>query len=131
MYKYYITLQTNSMVTYKWWDFKERPKTFVIYYVFKCIHKIDSSIFDGNVEFVHSQYDKIINNSDNLRIKCLSYSKISAILCVPFFVFTLFLFNLRKHVNKCEKISFSLLYLTLVTLCINGSFLCCCTYCTW
>ena len=100
MYKYYITLQTNSMVTYKWWDFKERPKTFVIYYVFKCIHKIDSSIFDGNVEFVHSQYDKIINNSDNLRIKCLSYSKISAILCVPFFVFTLFLFNLRKHVNN-------------------------------
>ena len=26
--------------------------------------------------------DKIINNNDNFRIKCFSYSKISAILCV-------------------------------------------------
>ena len=31
--------------------------------------------------------DKIIYNSDNFRIKCLSYSKISAILCVLYFLF--------------------------------------------
>ena len=59
------------------------------------IHQIDSSTIDGNVEFVctlsrqfvtsvNSVFvsDKIINNSDNFRIKCFSYSKISAILCV-------------------------------------------------
>ena len=78
-------------------------------------HQIDSSKIDGNVEFVHSQYscilssqltsvnsvfasDKIINNRDHFRIKCLSHSKISAILCVLFFVFTL-LFYLEKLVN--------------------------------
>ena len=85
---------------------------------------------DGNVEFVHSQYicilssqvsiqfflsDKIIKNSDNFRIKCLSYSKIRAILCVIFSVFYTFLFNIGKHVNKYEKISFFLLYWTLET----------------
>ena len=43
--------------------------------------------------------DKIINNSDNFRTKCLSYSKISAILCVLYFLFLHFLFNLEKHVN--------------------------------
>jgi len=54
-------------------------------------YQIESSTIDGNVEFVHSQYsciltsqvsDNIINNSDNFVIKCFSYSKISAILCV-------------------------------------------------
>ena len=50
------------------------------------LNQIDSSTIDGNAEFVHSQYsctsvnsvfesDKIINNSDNFRIKCFSYSK--------------------------------------------------------
>ena len=34
--------------------------------------------------------DKIINNSDNFRIKCLSYSEISAILCVFSFCFYTF-----------------------------------------
>ena len=88
------------------------------------------------VEFVQSQYsciltsvcvsDKIINNSDNFRIKCLFFSKIRAILWVLYFLFyTYFLFNLGKHVNWCEKISFSLLYLTLVTSCIIDPFLCC------
>ena len=52
--------------------------------------------------------DKIINNSDNFRIKVLFLRKISAILC---FFYFLFLFNLRKHVNQSETISFSLLYL--------------------
>ena len=52
---------------------------------------------DGNVEFVHSKYsciltsvfvsDKIINISNNFRMKCLSYGKISAILCVLYFLF--------------------------------------------
>ena len=41
------------------------------------------------------------------------------------FCFNTFLFNLEKHVNYCEKISFSLLYLTLVMSCIIGPFLCC------
>ena len=56
------------------------------------------STIDGNVEFVHTFYfvvtsvnsvfvsHKIINNNDNFRIKCYSYSNISAIVCV----FTLF-----------------------------------------
>ena len=40
-------------------------------------------------------YDKIINNVDNFKITCLSYSKISAILCVLYFIFLHFiLFNL-------------------------------------
>ena len=42
-----------------------------------------------------------------------------------FSVFTLFLFNLGKYVNWCEKISFSLLYLTLVTSRKICPFLCC------
>ena len=43
--------------------------------------------------------DKIINESDSFRIKRLSYNKISAIVCVPDFLFLHFLFNLGKHVN--------------------------------
>ena len=35
--------------------------------------------------------DKMINNSDNFRIKWLSYSKISAIICVPYFLFLHFI----------------------------------------
>ena len=41
------------------------------------------------------------------------------------FYFNFFLLNLRKHANLCEKIPFFLLYLTLVTSCITGPFLCC------
>ena len=55
--------------------------------------QIDFSTVDGNVEFVqlysdvtsfNSAFvsDKINNNSDNFRIKCLSFYKMSAILCV-------------------------------------------------
>ena len=65
--------------------------------------------------------DKIINNSDNFRFKCLSCSKISAILFVLYFRFYILHLILSK---KCEKISCSLLYLALVTLCIIGPFLC-------
>jgi len=35
--------------------------------------------------------DKIINNSDNFEIKSLSYGKISAILCVIYFLFLHFI----------------------------------------
>ena len=59
-------------------------------------NQIGSSTIDGKVEFVHSiqlysdvttvnsvlMSNKLINNSDNFRIKCLSYCNISAILCV-------------------------------------------------
>ena len=55
----------------------------------------------------------------------LIYSKIIAILSVLYFCFYTFLFNLGKQINKCEKNSFSLLYLTLVTSCIIIPFLCC------
>ena len=81
----------------------------------------------SDVTIVNSVFvsDKIIKNSDYFIIKCLSYIKISAIKCILYFLFYTFLFNLEKHVNYCETISFSLLYLTLVTLCIIGSFLCC------
>ena len=86
--------------------------------------QIDYSKIYGNVEFVHSSdvtsvnlvfvSDKIINNSDHFRIKCLSYSKISAILCFFLFsVFTLFYLILENMLtNACEKNSFSLLYWT-------------------
>ena len=60
-----------------------------------------SSTIDGNIEFVLSVQlysdvtsgnlvfvsDKIINNSDNFGIKCLSYSEISAFICVLYFLF--------------------------------------------
>ena len=69
------------------------------------LHQIDFSIIDGNVEFAHSQYnlvfvsDKIINDSDNFKIKCLFY---------VFFIFLIYtiLFNLGKHVNLCGKFRF-------------------------
>ena len=42
--------------------------------------------------------DKIINNSDNFRIKCLSYSKIIVIfMCSLFSVFTLFIFLMWEN----------------------------------
>ena len=47
-------------------------------------------------------------------------------MCPLCLFFTLSLFNLEKHVNYCEKTSFSLFYLTLVTSCTTaGPFLCC------
>jgi len=71
------------------------------------------STIDGNIVFVHSQYsciltsqvltqivsDKIIDISDNFGIKSLSYSEKGAILCVIYFPFLHFLFNLEKHVK--------------------------------
>ena len=47
--------------------------------------------------------DKIINSSDVLRKKCLSYSKVSATLCVLNFCFYTFLFNLGEHENYYQK----------------------------
>ena len=49
--------------------------------------------------------DKSINNSDNFRIKCLSYSKINAIL---FFIlcFSNFLFNLENLSTNVRKFRF-------------------------
>ena len=66
-----------------------------------------SSTIDGNTECVHFQYsclnvvsvnsnflsDKTINKSDIFRLKCLSVSEISAILCVLYFCFYTFSFN--------------------------------------
>ena len=82
---------------------------------------------DGNVEFVHSQYtvflrhkcqqlyvsDKIINNSD-----------ISAILCSLFSVFTLFYLIMEIMSTNGRKCCLPC-YLTLVSSCIIGPFLCC------
>jgi len=45
--------------------------------------------------------DKIIKNSDNFRIKCFSYSKISAIFVFFIICFYTFLFNLGK-VKTCQ-----------------------------
>ena len=72
------------------------------------LYQIDFSTIDDSVEFVHSQYSCIltsqvstqfvfINNSDNFRIKCLSYSKISAIVCVLFCFYTFF--NHGKNIS--------------------------------
>ena len=66
-----------------------------------------SSTIDGNTECVHFQYsclnvisvnsnflsDKTINKSDIFRLKCLSFSEISAILYVLYFCFYTFSFN--------------------------------------
>ena len=66
-----------------------------------------SSTIDGNTECVHFQYsclnvlsvnsnflsDKTINKSDIVRLKCLSFSEISAILYVLYFCFYTFSFN--------------------------------------
>jgi len=43
-----------------------------------------SNVTSVNLVFVS---DKIINNSDDFTYKCLSYSEISAILCVLYFLF--------------------------------------------
>ena len=47
--------------------------------------------------------DKIIYNSDNFRIKCLFYSKISAILCVLYFLFL----HLNLGIISVRKIRFT------------------------
>jgi len=54
------------------------------------IHTVQlySDVTSVNSVFVS---DKMINNSDNFRVKWLSYSKISAILCVPYFLFLHFI----------------------------------------
>ena len=52
-----------------------------------------SDVTSVNPVFVSNE---IINNSDSLRIKC---RKINEILCVLYFLFLHFLFNLVKHVN--------------------------------
>ena len=66
--------------------------------------------------------DKVINNSDNFRIKCLSHSKISAIKCILYFLFLHFFIYSWK---TCQLMWGNfLLYLTLVTSRIIGSFLC-------
>ena len=67
--------------------------------------------------------DKIINNSDNFRIKCLFYNKISVILCVLYFY--AFLFNLWKYVILREKISFSFFIFDTCDVVYNCPFLCC------
>ena len=81
-----------------------------------------NSAIDGNVEFVHTQYsciltsqvstkfdvsEKNINNSDHFRIKCLSDSKISGILCALYFLFfTLFYFILENKSTNVRKFCF-------------------------
>ena len=96
---------------------------FDIYLIYYYI-QIDSSTIDGNVEFAHSHYsciltsqvstyflsDKIINNSDNFRIKCLSHSKISAILCVFYFLFYTFYLNLENMLTKVRNFVFLVIF---------------------
>ena len=58
--------------------------------------QLNSDVTSVNLVFVS---DKTINNSDNLRIKCLSYSKISAILSVLYFLF------LHFFITSCHVMS--------------------------
>ena len=74
---------------------------YIIENIFKNVQncQIDSSTTDSNCSLSVLLYsdvtsvnsvcvsDKIINNSDNFRIQCLFYSKISEILCVLYFLF--------------------------------------------
>ena len=50
--------------------------------------------------------DKTVKNSDNFRIKCFSYSKISAILCSLFPVFALFYLILENMSTNGRKFRF-------------------------
>ena len=110
--------------------FQECKYIFFSIYQF-CSTKKDSSTIDDKVAFVYTLCTAvilrykcqlsfcIINNSDYFRTKCLFFCKISAILCVLFY---LILENMSTNVRKFR---FSLLYLTLVTSCIIDPFLCC------
>ena len=71
--------------------------------------------------------DKIINNSDNFRIKSLSDSEIGAIMCYLFSVFSFSYLILKKMSTFKRNFRFPclLLYLTLVTSCKFDPFLCC------
>ena len=102
--------------------------------------QIDSSTIYGNVKFVHSQYsciltshlsiqvffNKIIKKIDNFRIKFLSYSKITAILCVLYFLFLHFFYLILENMStNVRKFCFPYYIKTLVTSCMICPFLCC------
>ena len=104
---------------------KTKPRSFSASWMIKIkVHTID-----GNLDFVYSAVqlqfwrhkcqqfyvpaDKTIKNRDNLRIKCFSYSKISAFLCSLFSVFALFYLILENMGLMGENFVF-LFYLTLV-----------------
>ena len=63
--------------------------------------QLHSDVTSANSVFVS---DKIDNNSDNFRMKCLSYIKISVILCVLYFLFLNFFYlileNMSTNVRK-------------------------------
>ena len=73
-------------------------------------NQIDSCTIDGNVEFSVQLFsyvtsvnlvfvsDKINNNSDNFRIKCLPYSKMCSLFSV-FTIFYLILENMSANVT--------------------------------
>ena len=101
-----------------------------------CLTQIDSMQY-GNVECVHSQYSCILTYYVSTQFLCPTKILVIVIIlkyCAYFtvkkcnFVFSFFCFYtffikyLGERVNWCEKISFSLLYLTLVT---SRPFLCC------
>ena len=71
------------------------------YFILSCLNKVASLTYIQIVQQMSTQnlytlstaINKSVNNSDNFRIKCLSYSKIIAIfMCSLFSVFTLFIF---------------------------------------
>ena len=83
--------------------------------------QIHSSTIDGNIEFVQLYSylrsvisvfasAKIINDSENFRIKCLSYSKIIAILCVLYFLFYTFYLNLENMLTKVRNFVFLVIF---------------------
>jgi len=83
--------------------------------------QIHSSTIDGNIEFVQLYSyvrsvisvfasAKIINYSKNFRIKCLSYSKIIAILCVLYFLFYIFYLNLENMLTKVRNFVFLVIF---------------------
>ena len=92
----------------------------VVFWRHKCQLSQVSTVTSVNLVFVS---DKIVNNSVNLRIKWLSYSKISAILCVLLLsVLTLFYLIMEIMSTNVRKFRFSCY---IWPSCIIDPYLCC------
>ena len=90
-----------------------------------CTHSVQLYSYVTSVNLV-VVFDKIINNSDNFRIKCYSDSEISAILCVLYFLILHFFYNLENIATIMCKNFF---FLVIIDTCdVHFSIA---TYCTW
>ena len=102
---YILLFYFNFSLSNRWLFNKRfvRIQIYMINFYVPTKNQIDSSTIDGNVQLYSDVTsvnlvfvtDKIINNSDNFRKKCLSYSKIS-----------FFLWNLTRFTKELTIIHF-------------------------